>query len=119
MKAHKDIFVNRTESNLFAQENETCENLQLLNIKKVNFKPSGAAINPLTHELFIISSVNKALLITDKNGTIKRVYPLSPRIYKQPEGIAFTSKGDLLISNEGSDEGSANIQVIKYKKIAK
>ncbi|HYK47678.1 MAG TPA: SdiA-regulated domain-containing protein [Parafilimonas sp.] len=89
-----------------------------LNLKDVNFKPSGAAINPLTHELFIISSVNKALVITDMNGHFKKVYPLSSRLYKQPEGIAFTPKGDLLISNESSDEGSANIQVIKYKKIA-
>jgi DNA-binding beta-propeller fold protein YncE len=89
-----------------------------LNLKDVNFKPSGTAINPVTHELFIISSVNKALVITDMNGDLKKVYPLSSRLYKQPEGIAFTPKGDLLISNESSDEGSANIQVIKYKKIA-
>jgi len=90
-----------------------------LNLKGVNFKPSAAAINPVTHELFILSSVNKALVIADKNGAIKKVYPLSPSTYKQPEGIAFTPKGDLLISNETSDEGSANILVIKYKKTAK
>ena len=91
----------------------------LLHLKEINFKPSAAAINPATHELYILSSVNKALLITDTNGTTKKVYPLSPAIYKQPEGIAFTPKGDLLISNESSDEGSANIQVIKYKKATK
>jgi len=91
------------------------DNLQL---KEVNFKPSAAAINPLTHELYIISSVNKALVIADENGAIKKAYPLSPRLYKQPEGLAFTPKGDLLISNEGSDEGSANIQIMKYKKTA-
>jgi len=84
--------------------------------KEINFKPSAAAINPLTHDLYIISSVNKALVIADKTGTIKKVYPLSPVLYKQPEGLAFTPKGDLLISNEATDESSPNLFVIKYKK---
>ena len=86
------------------------------NIKEMKFKPSAAAINPLTNELFILSSVNKMLVIADKNGNAKSVYNLRPSIYRQPEGIAFTPQGDLLISNEYDKEGSANILVIKYKK---
>ncbi len=86
--------------------------------EKSKFKPSAAAINPLTHELYIVASVNKLLAIADKNGVLKTVYPLNPSIYKQPEGIAFTNKGDLLISNESGNEGAANILVIKYKKKA-
>ena len=42
----------------------------------MKFKPSAAAINPLTHELFILASVNKMLVVADKNGNIKNVYPL-------------------------------------------
>lgn len=84
--------------------------------KKMELKPSAAAINPLTNELFILSSVNKLLVIADKNGSVKSAYPLNPGTYKQPEGIAFTPSGDLLISNESANEGSANILVIKYKK---
>ena len=80
----------------------------------INLKASAAAINPLTKELFIISSVNKLLVITDRQGTLKNFYELDPDIYKQPEGIAFTTNGDLLISNESAKKGSADIMVINY-----
>jgi uncharacterized protein YjiK len=83
---------------------------------KMKFKPSAAAINPLTHELYILSSVNKAIVVADKNGNAKAVYVLNPSLYKQPEGIAFAPKGDLLISNESAKDGDANILIIKYKK---
>jgi len=85
------------------------------NIKEMKFKPSAAAINPLTHELFILSSVNKLLVIADKHGNARNVYALRPSIYKQAEGLAFTPEGDLLISNESAKEGDANLLVIKYK----
>jgi len=88
----------------------------MLHEDKIKFKPSAAAINPLTHELYILSSVNKAIVVADKNGNVKNVYELNPSIYKQPEGMAFTHKGDLLISNESAKEGAANILIIKYKK---
>ncbi|MEP6684846.1 MAG: SdiA-regulated domain-containing protein [Parafilimonas sp.] len=88
----------------------------MLHEDKIKFKPSAAAINPLTHELYILSSVNKAIVVADKNGNVKNVYELNPSKYKQPEGIAFTPKGDLLISNESAKEGAANILIIKYKK---
>ncbi len=87
-----------------------------LDIKKIKFKPAAAVINPVTHELFILSSINKMLVIANKNGSIKNVYDLRPSIYKQPEGIAFTPAGDLLISNESAKQGDANILVIKHKK---
>ena len=87
----------------------------MLHEDKIKFKPSAAAINPLTHELYILSSVNKAIVVADKNGNIQKVYQLDPSVYKQPEGIAFTPKGDLLISNESAKDGEANILVIKLK----
>lgn len=87
-----------------------------LGFVKVKFKPSAAAINPLTNELYILSSVNKALVIADRNGTVKSAYLLNPKIYKQPEGITFTPSGDLVISNEGADIGAANILIFKLKK---
>jgi uncharacterized protein YjiK len=83
---------------------------------KLHFKPSAAAINPKTNELYIISSVNKLLVIAERNGNIKEVYPLDPVIYKQPEGITFTPSGDLLISNEAAESGNANILIFKQKK---
>lgn len=84
-----------------------------MGLEKIKFKPSAAAINPVTNELFILSSVNKALIIAESSGEVKEVYTLNPSIYKQPEGIAFTPNGDLLISNESHKTGSANILVLK------
>lgn len=92
---------------------------KLLNIKKMKFKPSAATINPLTNDLFILSSLNKTLVIAEKNGMVKKAYPLTPSLYQQPEGIAFTSSGDLLISNEANKESSADILVIKRKRKAR
>ncbi len=83
---------------------------------KLQFKPSAATINPITQEIYIISAINKALVIVNKTGSVEKVYPLNPMIYKQPEGIAFTTSGDLLICNESNDQGAANLLVIKNKR---
>jgi uncharacterized protein YjiK len=87
--------------------------------EKGKFKPSAACINPVTHELYIISSVNKALVVADTKGNVKEVYPLNPSLYKQPEGLTFTPSGDLIISNEQAEIGSANILIFKYKSAVK
>ena len=73
---------------------------------KLHFKPSAATINPLTNELYILASVNKLLVVADRKGNVKDVYPLDPVTFNQPEGITFTPWGDLIISNEKGDEGS-------------
>ncbi|MDB5200051.1 MAG: hypothetical protein JWO92_2014 [Chitinophagaceae bacterium] len=84
--------------------------------KKLHFKPSAAAINPVTNDLYILASVNKLLVVADRKGNVKEVYPLDPVIYKQPEGITFTPSGNLLISNEAAESGNANILIFKPKK---
>lgn len=100
--------------NLFAIEVKQIA--QKIKEDKLHFKPSAAAINPKTNELYIISSVNKLLVIAERNGNIKEVYPLDAGIFKQPEGITFTPSGDLLISNEAGESGNANILIFKPKK---
>ncbi|MFT3705875.1 MAG: SdiA-regulated domain-containing protein [Agriterribacter sp.] len=76
---------------------------------KRGFRPSGLAQQPLTKEWFIISAVNKLLVITDSNWQVKEVYPLDGKIFNQPEGIAFDNAGNLYISNEGDDLVQGNI----------
>lgn len=87
--------------------------------KKIKFKPSAAAINPITNELFIISSVNKLLVIADRKGNPKETYPIDAALFKQPEGITFTPEGDMIISNESADRGVANLLFFKYNKKVK
>jgi uncharacterized protein YjiK len=101
-------------SDLFSIEAEQIA--KKLKEKKLHFKPSAAAINPITNELYILSSVNKLLVIADRRGMVKEVYPLNPVIYKQAEGMTFTPWGDLLISNEAGESGNANILIFKPKK---
>ena len=81
------------------------------------FKPSAAAIHPITGELFIVSSVNKLLVIADRSGNVRASYILNPKFFKQPEGMAFTSNGSLLISNESGGSGAANILIFPYNKV--
>ena len=88
----------------------------LMEEKKVKFKPSAAAIHPITGQLFIISSINKVLVVADKSGVPEKVYKIRPGLYKQPEGLTFSPEGHLIISNESANSGAANILVFKYNK---
>jgi hypothetical protein len=82
--------------------------------KKFKFRPSAMAKNPLTKEWFILSSINKLLVVTDDKWKEKASYPLKG--FLQPEGMAFDSKGNLYISNEGDEIASGNILLFKYAK---
>ncbi len=83
-------------------------------VKNFQFKPSGIAVHPLTGEVYIIATAGKLLVVLNESGDIQHVHKLSSFMFKQPEGIAFTEKGDLLISNEGK-WGKGNILRFKYQ----
>jgi DNA-binding beta-propeller fold protein YncE len=80
------------------------------------FRPSGLAQNPKTGDWYILSAVNKLLVITDKQWKVKDAFPLSGNVFTQPEGIAFDNAGNLYISNEGDDLSNGNI--LKFKNTA-
>jgi len=80
--------------------------------KSMGFMPSAIEVNPLNGDLYILATIGKVLFVLSSTGEIKHHVPLSPRIFRQPEGICFTSTGNLIISNEGQD-GSAMIHVFK------
>jgi uncharacterized protein YjiK len=84
---------------------------------KSRFKPSAAAVDPLTGELYIVASVNHALVILNKDHSVKATYNINRSLFKQPEGLTFTPKGDLIISNESAEKGTAaDILFFKYSK---
>ena len=85
-----------------------------MGIEKFKFKPSAAAVNPITHDIFIISSVNKLLLVLDSVKNIKASYKLNPGLFKQPEGLTFSETGKLIISNESAKIGTANLLIYDY-----
>jgi hypothetical protein len=81
---------------------------------KRGFRPSGLAQDPLSYDWFIISAVNKLMVVTDSSWKVKNAYPLSGNVFNQPEGIAFDKEGNLYISNEGDDIADGNI--LKFKR---
>lgn len=83
--------------------------------KKGRFQPSALSKNPLTNEWYILSSVNKLLVVADDNFKVKQSYKLNPSQFPQPEGIAFDRQNNLYISNEGG-LGSGTILKFAYKK---
>src|SRR6478672_9156366 len=97
----------------FKVETETIKE-QLGEDEKFRFKPSAAAIHPLTGELYVIASVNRALVILNKDHSVKNAYKINPALFKQPEGLTFTPNGDLIISNEAADKGAADMLIFKY-----
>ncbi len=82
---------------------------ELLNEKKIDFKPSALAFNQFTKEWYLLSSVNKLLVITDEQWKIKEAIKLDARLFTQPEGIAFDKAHSLYISNERGILESATI----------
>ena len=82
--------------------------------QKVKFHPSAISRHPITKEWYIVSSVNKVLITLDDDWKVKGWYPLDPNLFKQPEGIAFDSKGNMYISNEGQ-QGNANVLYFAYR----
>jgi hypothetical protein len=80
----------------------------------IKFFPSAAAIHPLLNKAYIVSSIGKLLVVTDKLGKVEEVYKLDPTLFNQPEGITFAPNGDMFISNEGG-EGRATLLKFVYK----
>ncbi len=90
---------------------------QHLGISEIKFRPSAAAINPLTKDVWVLSSTNQIIVVLDRKGVVKDVYTLNPTHYNQPEGIAFTPSGHLIIANEAGDNyNSATLLILKPKK---
>ncbi|MGX5818704.1 hypothetical protein ACWKWU_10940 [Chitinophaga lutea] len=79
-----------------------------------HFRPSGAAVHPIEKRVYIVASINKLLVIADMQGNVLETHPLPRRHFSQPEGITFAPNGDMYISNEGTEDNTADIMKYKY-----
>lgn len=84
---------------------------------KSGLKASALAKNPGTGEWYILSSVQKMLVVTTPDWKVKEVHKLSSSIFNQPEGIAFDKNSNLYISNEGDEITAGNILKFKFKPV--
>jgi uncharacterized protein YjiK len=80
----------------------------------INFQPSALAIHPLTGHLYVIATAGKLLLVFNQEKRLIGLQPLNTRLFKQPEGLCFSPKGDLYISNEGVS-GAGNVLLFKQQ----
>ncbi|XZF16367.1 SdiA-regulated domain-containing protein [Chitinophagaceae bacterium MMS25-I14] len=67
------------------------------------FRPSAAAVHPLTGELYILASIEKLLVVLNPAGKVSGVYHLDPKLCWQAEGLTFDTEGNMYISNEAAD----------------
>lgn len=81
---------------------------------KKTFKPSALAKKYDSNEWYLVSSVNRALVVTDENFHVKSVTPLDLKRFPQPEGINFDSKGNLYISSEAGNQDKG--MIYKFEK---
>lgn len=65
------------------------------------FKPSALAVHPLTGELYVLSSVRRALAVVGPGGALRALVDLPGGAAPQPEGLAFTADGTLYVASEG------------------
>jgi len=66
-----------------------------------SFAPSAVEINPISKNIFMLSSRGRTMIVMNANKELLGIYFLSSSVFRQPEGIAFNDVGDMFISNEG------------------
>jgi hypothetical protein len=78
------------------------------------FRPSAITQNPVSKAWYILSSVNKMLVVLKPDWTVTSVYRLDSGVFNQPEGLAFDQAQNLYISNEGDEVTNGNILKFKF-----
>jgi uncharacterized protein YjiK len=88
---------------LTEEYNELLQQRGLNSVQHQQFKPSGIARHPFTNHLYVISSTGKILIVLDQSGNLDNAVPLNPKLFRQPEGIAFDDQANLFIASEGKE----------------
>ena len=84
---------------------------------KLEFYPSGIAIHPQSHDIFIMSTKeNKCIAEFNRDGKLKAFSYFNKELLPQPEGICFDPQGNLYISTEGRHGRPAYIYEFLNKK---
>lgn len=78
--------------------------------KEKEIKPSAIGIHPTSGDIYVTDGPSSRLLVMDRNGKIKNLYQLGKQ-FAQPEGITFSPKGEIFISNEGPKDPGNILQV--------
>lgn len=77
--------------------------------RKARLHPSAMAFNKKNQEWYLLSSINKMLIIADRTWNVKQVISLNSSLFPQPEGISFDSDNNLYISNEAGNSSAGTV----------
>jgi len=83
---------------------------------KQGLRPSALALHPQTGEWYLLSSVNKMLIIADRAWKPRKVITLNPSLFPQPEGISFDIDNNLYISNEAGNTPEGTVLKFRYQE---
>jgi len=76
---------------------------------------SSVAVEPGTDRIYLLSAVDRTLLIVDRLGRLLALHQLDAKLYPKPEGITFLPSGAVLISNEGKSS-APNLLLFKRSR---
>lgn len=62
---------------------------------------SSVAVHPITHHYYLLSAVDRTLLVLDRQGDLVDLVVLDEKLLPKAEGITFTPNGDMWLSSEG------------------
>jgi uncharacterized protein YjiK len=77
--------------------------------QKARLHPSAMTFNKKTQEWYLLSSINKKLIIADRSWKVKQAISLNSSLFPQPEGITFDSDNNLYISNEAGNSSAGTV----------
>ncbi len=71
-------------------------------IRPFNFRPASLSVHPITDDIYIISAVDKLLLIMNRKGEVTYMKSLNAEMFAKAEGITFLNDGTMIITNEAA-----------------
>jgi len=81
------------------------------------FNPSGIAIHPKSNDIYLIGTKGVNIIVCyGLDGGFKSAERLDRDRFKQPEGIAFSESGELIVSSEGKKGKKARIFLFPFKE---
>lgn len=83
--------------------------------KELDLSPSAIAMDPVSGNGYLLSSVGKFLLVFQPDGQVLHIHKLDKDIYAQPEAICFDAAGNLFIASEAKD-GPARLLYLKRQR---
>ena len=69
--------------------------------KEIIIQPSAIAVHPITKHYYILSAMSNSLVVVNRQNKIMHIKRLSRKRFEQPEGLTFSTNGDLFIASEG------------------